>query len=295
MNDSLAQQVPTFFGLALSTHRVLLGGAAGGDSTTTASMLQDDVIAYFPHEAWIAAVSIAFFRSTVRLQGQEPAVLRWFFCGLLAALAFTRKSYELITAVEIFSYAVSWLILRRPRQRPPSAAAAAGMHQSARDALFRLLSIAAGAVLSMLISHAMFSSSGGVPSYKRLVTMWTPSLVRRGIAYLFPVAEMTAAYEIMRQLALEPEFFEQMIQHLFFVTFHIQVGMGFLGIDFLRAEQSRRNQLIRLDVMENEKGNGQNGSKADESENGDNKRLLEKSRLFQRGAAPFSKYRFDCY
>lgn len=293
-------QIPKFFGLALTTRRVLVSRAAGAaaavaDGGSGGGSGGGDLLSYFPHEALIAAVAVAYFRWTVRVQHREPAVLRWFFCGLLAALAGTQKSYELIAAVEIFSYAVPWLMLRPAAAAAPRSAPADGRScpvpgtSTFRDRLVRLLSIAAGALVSMLLSHALFSSA----VVGRLVKMVTPRIVVRFLLYLFPVTEMAAVYDIMGRLAIEKDVFEQMIQHLFFVTFHIQVGMGFLGIAFLRAEQGRRNLLIRLDVDDTggrgEVQNSHNNGSAS-SGNGNSDKLLEKSRVFQRGAAPFSKY-----
>lgn len=284
MNESLLveEPVPTFFGLALWTHRTT--GSSMDGSLDDASSYED---VPFLHEALIAAISIAFFRWTVRMQSNEPALLRWFFCGLLAALAATKKkkSYELITAVEIFSYAIVWIMLR-PVQPTTS---------RFRQGLFRLLAVAVGAFLSMALSHVLCSSTS---MFWKLLHRITPSFVIQSLEYLFPVAEMTAAYNIMGQFALEPHLYHGMIHHLFFVTFHIQVGMGFLGIDFLRAEQGRRNQLIRLDVEDKEEGNEKTDGTAHNdtttslngNKDGGGKKLLEKSRIFQRGAAPFSKY-----
>lgn len=271
MNDtSYNQTEPTFFGLALSTHRLLVK-----QTSSTAEENEDQMVAAglssFPYEALIAAISIAFFRSTVRWQKNEPAVLRWFFCALLAVLAYTQKSFELLAAVEIFSFVVSWLLLR-PLM----------VTSRQQEAFLRLLSIAVGAIGSMLLSHGIFGS--GI--LLRMMGLFTPKIVVQTLEYLFPISEMTAAYNIMCDLSMEPDVFRDMIQRLFFVTFHIQVGMGYLGIHFLTKEQSRRNMLIRLDVHEgNEKSADKKGST-----DGDEKRktdLTERSRTFQRSAAPF--------
>ena len=284
-NESMVDLYPTVFGLALSTHRVMtkkLGrGFDDGDAAAMSS-----VSSSFPHEAAIAAIAIAFFRATVRWQKQEPAVIRWFFCGLLAALAYTQKSYELLAAVEIFSYVVSWLILRPP----PMLLTKAAVPQP----ILRLLSIAVSALVSMLIAHGIFGSSGLL---LKLVARLTPSFVVQTLEYLFPVQEMKSAYSIVHQLAMEPYIFRSMIQHLFFVTFHIQVGMGYLGIDFLRQEQSRRNMLIRLDVHDKNESsdkatasspkhnNGRSGSGGGDERG--KKDISERASKFQRSAAPF--------
>lgn len=285
-NETAAAE-PSFFGLALSTHRVLMKQAG---LPTTADVASDEIVGLssaFPYEAAIAAISIGFFRSTVRWNKEEPAVLRWFFCLLLAALAFTQRSYELLVAVEIFSYVVSWLILRPPLVLPFGPAARAATSSSPEQQLMiRLLSIALGAIGSMLLSHATFGS--GV--LLRLVKLLTPRIVVQTLEYLFPISEMTAAYNIMHSLAMEPDVYKQMIEHLFFVTFHIQVGMGYLGIDFLRNEQSRRNMLIRLDV-DGDEAQDKNSSTTTSNRNGDHpqqkKDLTGRARSFQRSAAPF--------
>lgn len=51
--------------------------------------------------------------------------------------------------------------------------------------------------------------------------------------------------------------------HLFFATFNIQVGMGYLGINFLRKEQSRRNQLVQMDIIGDQEEGTNNGSNTD--------------------------------
>jgi hypothetical protein len=297
---------PSLFGLAVSTHRIPLSNLG---SSLTGSSSSSDVDSAFPYEAAIAAVSIFFFRSTVRLHKTEPVVLRWFFCALLAALALLRKSYDLLAAVEIFSYVVSWLVIL------PLHAQQQQNSNTKKTLALRLLLVAGGAVVSLVLSHSIFTSG----LFWRMVQQLTPAVVKQVFEYLFPVAEMSAANSLMYDLALEKPVYEQMIRHLFFVTFHIQVGMGYLGafvvfgvvdsafvssryrsayayasfycinifyivigIDFLREEQNRRNQLIRLDVAEDgtEKAPTINGT----SES----KVLDRSMRFQRGAAPFS-------
>jgi hypothetical protein len=165
--------------------------------------------------------------------------------------------------------------------------------------MLRLLSIATAAMVSFFLSHGIFHS--GI--FIHIVRWITPGFVIRTIEYLFPVYEMKEAYHIMNELSMEPENFRAMLKHLFFVTFHIQVGMGYLGIDFLRREQSRRNDLIRLDMRvnndekqettttdhdghnSNNNDNGRSNGKKTSKQTRDI--LLERSRRFQAGAAPF--------
>jgi hypothetical protein len=53
------------------------------------------------------------------------------------------------------------------------------------------------------------------------------------VSYLFPLAELQAASDIMAAFSV-PAVLENQARHLLFVTFHIQVGIRYLGIGFLR-------------------------------------------------------------
>lgn len=298
----LSTPVEYFFGLALTTHR--------------AKELGPDAASYFLYEGLIAAIAILFFRSTVQLfNAPEPVTLKWFFAVLLAVLAYCKKSYELILAVQIFSFAVPWVLQRQLqlqtrnntlRRSQASSKAGSGTiaknssvpaanANNSRDMMVRLVSIAAAACLSLLLSH--LAASGGLAKLFRLTT---PKILVRALSYLFPVAEMQAAYDIMAAFA-DPAILEKQARHLLFVTFHIQVGMGYLGIGFLRKEQHRRNQLVRLDVPDKTEveENTNTTSNATDRNNGKDEALsasaaasvttsnLQRSQRFQRGAAPF--------
>jgi hypothetical protein len=221
-------------------------------------------------------------------------------------LAYCKKSYELIMAVQLFSFAVPWVLqLQQTRRVKSGTATATGTGTAGsnggsagvtaprvRDMMIRLVSIAAAAVASLLLSHLAADGSLG-----KLFTLVTPTIIVRALSYLFPVAEMQAAYDIMAAFA-DPAVLEKQAWHLLFVTFHIQVGMGYLGIGFLRKEQHRRNQLVRLDVPdktereENAKknatdGNGTNDVSSSASATATTNSNLQRSQRFQRGAAPF--------
>jgi hypothetical protein len=341
MSNNTYDHTPSFFGLTIPTHRTLLtlfntynvtnntgsiysyNNSIGNNSnhmTTSVGMIDP----YFPYEPLIAAISIVFFRMTVKLQSKEPIVLRWLFCIVLGILAYTKQSYQLITAVELFSYTISYLLLKQQQQysKPSSTSTndTGNTHSQQTQSIWkrrfihiiqRLLSIAFSAVISMSISHILFTSTTNPVVIQFLYNYIIPSYIVQFFLYLFPIMEIHKAYTIMNQLSLEKTFFQSMIHHLFFVTFHIQVGMGFLGISFLRAEQSRRNQLIRLDVYDDEidddnnnnaqetinhdgtatNNNNVNGVKQKNAKSRE-KQMSEKSRIFQRGAAPFSTFHF---
>jgi len=66
------------------------------------------------------------------------------------------------------------------------------------------------------------------------------------LGYMLPVAEFEQAHDILIDF-MDPTTLYAKSRHLLFVTFHIQVGMGYLGIDFLRHEQSRKNALVKIE------------------------------------------------
>lgn len=218
---------------------------------------------YFMYQSAIAAVSIAYFRTTVVFPNEFWGhYLTW--GAVLGFMAYKEIPYEMILTVEIASYAllVAW---RRQRNL--------------------LLGVAVSIAISLAVGHALVSASAW-----KLALRLTPGAFKELMNYFLPISEMFRAYQSIQQFASA----QKQFQHLFFVTFHIQAGMGFMGIAFLRREQHRRNLLIRMDVAETDDGelNEQNGKASAQAENGKevnttNQAKLERSRKFQRGAAPF--------
>lgn len=262
------------FGIPLSTHRS-----------------QDDFhqpFGEFPYELYIAAISVVFFRTTIPATKNEPVVLRWFFAILLAFLAYSDKSYELIAAVELFSYAVPICLLADWPVAPWKR-----IVQPPYYNLLRLALIAVSAVLSLGLSH-LFATG----ELLRWVQWCTPVAVTDSFSSFLPIHEVQSAYHILSQFIAEPGRLDHQINRLFFVTFHVQCGIGYLGIAFLMEEQNRRNQLVRMDMTRGEEGDddtskakGPNGV----TENNNNTttkedRRIQKARKFQRTAGPFILY-----
>ena len=277
---------PSLMGFVLTTHRSM--------------DLGPDAASYFQYEDAFAALSVAFFRSTVCF-GREPLPLRLLSSSLLAYLAYHKYPYELIAAAEIFSYAVPYFLFCRPRQSNGNAKEKDKSVSSSgsKDALWRVLSIVASAIASALLSH--LAATGELA---KLLSVITPQFVFTGLEWLFPVSEMVDAYNIMVSFA-HPVVLRKQIDNLLFVTFHIQVGMGFLGIQFLRSEQDRRNQLVRMDMggwggsskaTDGETGssstpNGKDAKSSSksktESSSGTSSVMMERSVAFRKAAAPF--------
>jgi hypothetical protein len=262
--------IPTdhLFGIPLSTHRI-----------------RDAESSSFLYESAISAAAVLFFRTTIYRQ-KEPRLLRWFFGVMLAFLAYTNKSYELISAVEMFSYAVPFLL----HSDLPSHF----LNGSVKDSkLLRLLFIGLSAIVSLIVCHLV--ASGDMFLALGLVT---PSWVMEGLSWLFPIEEVQAAYDIIDHFILEPTLLQTQIARLLFITFHIQVGIGYLGIHFLNKEQERRNRLVRMDMIgdddqeeEDEQSPQKNGKK---QQNGGKKaaaasdtKKLSRAKRFQKSAAPF--------
>jgi hypothetical protein len=266
----------SFFGLALSTNRRLLN-----DTSTT----------YFQYEALIAGIAIWFFRSTWTVSKQEPTALKWFFSFVLAFLAFSQKSYELIAAVELFSYAVPWLLhvnlsssswaswSSQQQQQQQSNSNNNNQKTQREETMIRLFLIALSGLACVGISS--FVASGILV---RMVVAITHPAVTRTLYALVPIAEISAAYTIMSHFQ-SPDTLRHHVCHLLFVTFHIQFAIGHLGIEFLTKEQHRRNQLVRMDTT------GSNGTHDnrddDDNNNNNNNSRKKKAQQFQRGAAPF--------
>ncbi|KAL3942340.1 MAG: hypothetical protein SGBAC_003439 [Bacillariaceae sp.] len=237
------------FGIPLSTHR-------------------DRSIQHgqFPYALWIAAISIAFFRCTIYSKDDYS---RWVFAGVLGYMAYESMPYEYIIGVELFSYVVPLVMNYTPgdgsKKTPP-------MEQ-------KLAVLGGAGALCWSICYA-----AGNGALFKWVCLCTPSFVKSGLLALFPVAEIQAAYQIVDDFIWEEGLLHHQVSRLFFITFHIQCGIGYLGIDFLKAEQERRNQLVRMDLKEDSDSSSKNNKKKD-SKAADV--MMTKSRKFQKSAAPF--------
>lgn len=185
-----------FFGLPLTTARV--------------KDLPFDADSYFLYEAAIAAISIVFFRCTVPFKKDEPVVLRWFFAIVLGFLAFSKKSYTLISAVELFSYLVPVVL--------GSNLSAVKAKTSLPENFLRLALVAVSGCFSLMISH--YAASGELMRHLSLIT---PAYVSNLMHALIPIDEVAAAYNIMAKFQ-KKEILDQQIDHLLFVTFHMQVS-----------------------------------------------------------------------
>jgi hypothetical protein len=243
----------------------------------------------FPYGMAISAISILFFRTTIR-QSAEPNVLTWFFGLLLAFLAYSNKSYDLISAVQVFSYVVPLLLFSSDQVLAPvifigKKVATTPTTPKVDMRIARILLIALSAILCLVVCH--FTSSGAL---FRAFSIIMPTFALDGLALLFPIHELKAAYHILDEFILEDGLLRDQVARLFFITFHTQVGIGYLGIDFLKREQERRNQLVRMDMTDSlsDSNDATVGSQNDDSIHPKHQENMnKKSQQFQRTAAPF--------
>jgi hypothetical protein len=110
---------------------------------------------------------------------------------------------------------------------------------------------------------------------------------------MFPLSELTSSYNTIYSFfdgnAENQQLLHDMLCHLLFVTFHIQMGLGYIGIAFLMSEQKRKNMLIRMDI------DSENNDKRESISNDDNDNIGAKnankkydpSRKFRRSAPNF--------
>ena len=293
------------FGIPVSTHRSResydLINASADSNLNIDNNPNDDIFAPFPYEFTIAATAIFFFRTAIFSRKHDSPVLRYFFGILLAGLAYQRKPYSLIFAVEIFSYCVPFWLLTPTQDMPLGLK---GLFEKQNQQLMRLGLVFLSAGLSFGLCHLI--SNG---SLFAVLTMTTPAFIKQFIASGLPIKEINAAYDVLDKFIYEKGLLRAQVMSLFFTTFHIQCGIGYLGIDFLKNEQARRNQLVRMDVIddddekEDSQTNGYSSSSSSKSSSKDNKTddtkavqqkqekkdriKMRKSKSFQRSAGPF--------
>jgi len=109
------------------------------------------------------------------------------------------------------------------------------------------------------------------------------SLFHQGLQYLLPISEFSNAYTMITRFTTNTNELKSQLYQLLFVTFHIQVGMGFIGIDFLRKEQLRRNQLVLIDQQSLTTNANDNLS----TTKNDSNNKLQKARMFRKSTLPF--------
>ncbi|KAL9179061.1 hypothetical protein ACHAXT_000103 [Thalassiosira profunda] len=228
--------------------------------------------------------------------------LRLGVASVLAFLAYMRLGYDVICAVHLWSHAlptvVGWFVRfmgRRGRGDAKAKKQSAGEDESPPPSLALSMGLSAiflfGLPLCLLLCRLLSNRA-----FLQAALQFVPAPASNAFHYMFPIKELAASYDIIAHFATDRELLYDMLAHLLFVTFHIQMGLGHIGIAFLTAEQRRKNMLIRMDVenpapasSSKEKGKGkgqQNGNKTKQGE-APSAGKFDPSRKFRRSAPTF--------
>jgi len=259
----------------------------------------------FPHDGLIALGAITYSRYTVKFS-DESKFSRLFWSALLGILAFNRFDYWILFSTNLFSFGTFFYNSACSYYVKHSKNSVDEINMQAK-----VLSVLISSFL--VIGHLFYSISypdgrysffqsnlygfcAGMPLISTPLKRLCVKIVN-SCGYLLPINEFISAHDIIIEFVDPAEFYEKS-KHLLFVTFHIQVGMGFLGIEFLRAEQVRKNSLVKIEeeVKKNKKlraeethvstdkatwtaANGKTNEKQSEAN--------DASTTFRRSAAPF--------
>ena len=205
-------------------------------------------------------------------------VLRLIVSVSLGLMAYLRMDYDLICSVHLCSHVLpavmNWFVnfmnkrsntdssnekskgkkAKKSNKNPSSSATTPpSLALSIGLSVILLSSLPLCLLACRLLSTTTFVAS--------LIKMSVPVPIKNAFRYMLPISELTASYDIVSSFVSDKELLHDMLCHLMFVTFHIQIGLGHIGIAFLTSEQRRKNMLIRMDV-ENDgvDVNGVNGS-----------------------------------
>jgi len=262
----------------------------------------DSTSQLFPFDGLIAVAAVTYCRYTVKC-ANESKPSRLFWSIILGYLAYYRFDYWL----QIYIYVLSFggYFYERAIGYLSKGSEKNGIDEINKQA--QVLTFVGTALIG--VGHLMYSVAypEEVNSFfqsklyticaeneiisKAMNRLCTKFLDAAG--YLLPIQEFINAHDIITEFVDPKDLYPKLV-HLFFVTFHIQVGMGFLGIEFLRAEQSRKNALIKIEddvkkqTTDAPRTNGSkiNGKKNDKSSD-QKKEKYDASRNFRKSAGPF--------
>lgn len=218
-------------------------------------------------------------------------VYRTLMAVVLGGMTYVGMPYEWICSVELWSHVLPWLIGRlygcnnsrggddqvqvnkRQEEKPPSL----------------LSSMAMAFILTTSYPSCLFICRFlSSPYFYTLLPTILPMKLKHILGYMLPLSEMKASYDIIsvfytddnphntalntsaHEMLSQKKILHDMLRHLLFVTTHTQFGLGYIGIDFLRREQERKNMLIRMDLENNDDCDDNNNSSGKVKEKHDN-------------------------
>jgi len=240
-------------------------------------------------------------------------VLRLAMALLLGWMAYLRMNYDLICSVHLWSHVlpmvISWFVkFMRGSNNDNDGKGKEGKGKSSNKKNNDLSTTPPSLTLSIGISTILLSSLPLCFYTCRLLsnTAFLQSIIQHVpqypikdvVHYMLPIHELSASYQIIRSFVSDKALLQSMISHLFFVTAHIQMGLGHIGIAFLTSEQRRKNMLIRMDVENPPPPSSKKKRKKNQNDGNDNEvddnngstsknKKFDPSRKFRRSAPAF--------
>ena len=199
----------------LSTHRIPFNSTSGA------------IPSFFPYEQTIAASAVFFCRYTVKVQN-EPRFLRLLFATLLALLRTNiHVDYRILIIAQFCTYAV---LLYRLSDRFKWTKADKYQQQIYSTSITILITSCFIRLVYTLSHQDPFKLWITLHPYCMIIPgfQFALSKICDSIKYLIPVDEVLSAYNTLLLFVPASTLHVQM-KHLLYVTFNIQVGMGFLG------------------------------------------------------------------
>lgn len=287
----------------LSTHRIV-------DYTN-----DEGAMTFFQYEGLVAALAVSFCRFTIKTTG-EALYVRLVLATLLGYLAFMRYDYWILTSVHACSYGqlLYAFFCERTKvddsgSRKVKSVPNPYKDKIKKDSILQFLVQYGNLVLAVLsaqlaityIIYSLFQPRAVYSFFQTRIYLlflhpyilstkpvnYLSSKLYENVLFLIPIAEILDAYNILTKF-VQPKVLHVQMRHLLYVTVHIQVGMGFLGIGFLTREQERKNTLIRLENETPQVSIERNGNKATtNNDQGANAHADNVTKKFSRGAASF--------
>lgn len=332
---SVLQSLSTLASIVLPTSPLYTTSTLATSSATSTPSLLETYINHHPRpplfelEPLLAACAISFCRFVIVTgslsaspEGHSSVFFgtssyqRWEFgmrllmAILLGGMTYLRMSYDLICAVHLWSHLLPWMLKRvlevrkRDNNRVKKNDAGGTPKKKKTERSNNLDNNPPSIAFSMAIaSITLFSFPFSLilcrlistPSILLSLVKLLPQPIKDMLMYMFPIVEMMASYDIITAFVSDHELLHLMLKHLLFVTFHIQVGMGHIGISFLTSEQRRKNMLIRMDVdnpepkEENEgvSGGKESNTTTTKTTTTTRNKKFDPSRAFRRSAPSF--------
>jgi len=256
----------------------------------------------FPFDGLISVAAVTYCRYTVKCANESKAS-RFFWSVVLGCLAYYRFDYW----IQIYIYVVSFggYFYEKAIGYLSKGSEKKGIDEMNNHG--KVLTFVGTALIG--VGHLMYSMAYPEevnsffqsklynicvenPYFSKAMHFLSSKLFDAA-SYLLPIQEFINAHDIITEFVDPAELYPKIV-HLFFVTFHIQVGMGFLGIEFLRAEQSRKNALIKIEddvkkhATEVQSANGRNTNGKNKKKSTDeSEEKYDASRKFRKSAGPF--------